>query len=667
MSVYLTFSLHFQCDEHIHSPHDSLWHALLHYTEEQDLNRIKEGASKWISGHWMEVYEVGREVLKARGMTPLEYAEAMLKPNFEPDSLSVYVASKFLKIHVLVRTSQGFWSTKELPAGQKKFPAPHNVALMRISNGFFLDLHYFVLGHNTKKTEKFQEGESAHPGLMAPSVDVLVELKRMTLSYDSSGTSTQIGSDSALDLSSLGSTSSTTTPSVESMDTETSHFDDLVADLMRSDSSSDAVKPVGPAIDPDQAFPYTIPTDDTPPIGAKDNPNDNKWLTGSPLDAALFVSETLVQKQKARQDKNAPMSPVCETEETWSNPETRSMGAKEWRKRIGSRKRNLPKQSERVMPKKEFLKRWRRANPPTFLEEAAATKPAKINRSWGLAAKRRSLRLRFQAVRDQKARKERKKSARLAAKRKSQEKVSGPLETGEDTSLADDEFSDSMFVKPAGPAPKRRKVMVKSPAEPQASTSGVQRPSSDDVKPDSVDDIPPPKKLNIPTVKASKYLQCSECTWKFATRKGYSTHLTAVHKRFLCQFCFLSYSCKKNRTDHEKKHVNPFTCDECGKRFSYECDMREHKKVHDDAKPFVCDQCNKAFKRKYDRNVHVKTVHATVKDSFQCEICDKTFATKQRLKQHCAIHGKNTHSCDFCSETFRFLQQLKRHLAKVHP
>jgi len=196
----------FQCDEHHFSPEMSLFHALAHYTTHGCMNKVKTGVIKWMKRNWMEVYQVGRDVLNHLNLTPLQYIQQLEQNHtFQPDALTVYSAARYLKIHIGVQMEETFWATnKEVYRGRPR--GPHNVMLVMFAPGYYFDLHNYICGQNLKSQAHFQEGDSLHRGVMAPTAENIVEIQSLMLSYSCSDqTSTEMGTDSALDLTTTDS------------------------------------------------------------------------------------------------------------------------------------------------------------------------------------------------------------------------------------------------------------------------------------------------------------------------------------------------------------------------------------------------------------------------------------------------------------------------------
>jgi len=65
-----------------------------------------------------------------------------------------------------------------------------------------------------------------------------------------------------------------------------------------------------------------------------------------------------------------------------------------------------------------------------------------------------------------------------------------------------------------------------------------------------------------------------------------------------------------------------------------------------------CPQCDKMFMRGYNMRVHIDRVHNKHKP-WQCQFCEKSFATTSDLKQHLSSHGMGKiHKCEDCGREF---------------
>ena len=88
-----------------------------------------------------------------------------------------------------------------------------------------------------------------------------------------------------------------------------------------------------------------------------------------------------------------------------------------------------------------------------------------------------------------------------------------------------------------------------------------------------------------------------------------------------------------------------------------------------------CDLCDKSFASKQRLNSHISAIHEGIKPvvkRLDCSFCDSSFASKQRLKTHIeSIHeGKKTKVeklyCDFCEKSFSSKQRLIGHISVIH-
>eukprot|EP00088_Acartia_fossae_P016198 TRINITY_DN19058_c0_g2_i4.p1 TRINITY_DN19058_c0_g2~~TRINITY_DN19058_c0_g2_i4.p1 ORF type:complete len:217 (-),score=29.43 TRINITY_DN19058_c0_g2_i4:123-773(-) len=102
-----------------------------------------------------------------------------------------------------------------------------------------------------------------------------------------------------------------------------------------------------------------------------------------------------------------------------------------------------------------------------------------------------------------------------------------------------------------------------------------------------------------------------------------------------CEMCPETYSCKSEFIKHVKSHHTvQFTCDVCHKSFASEKSFKNHKMLHDGVRPFKCEMCPRTYITKNRLNKHVKT-HT---ERFTCDICNKSFKSNHWLKHHKMLH-----------------------------
>lgn len=53
-------------------------------------------------------------------------------------------------------------------------------------------------------------------------------------------------------------------------------------------------------------------------------------------------------------------------------------------------------------------------------------------------------------------------------------------------------------------------------------------------------------------------------------------------------------------------------------------------------------------------------------EPFLCDICNKGFITKERLRQHSSVHDSSYISCYICDVKFKHKKNIKRHMESTH-
>ena len=150
--------------------------------------------------------------------------------------------------------------------------------------------------------------------------------------------------------------------------------------------------------------------------------------------------------------------------------------------------------------------------------------------------------------------------------------------------------------------------------------------------------------------RADKSDICIQCGFHSASRQSMLYHVRINH----------------DLTEH--------TCDICGEkvlgiaRLKYHKDRRHEKP----RKPQPCKFCGKEFLHITN---HINTAHVeSAKRRFKCEVCEKGFHTKDKLKNHVAIHSAAKpfpcrYECGFASKSSgnRTKHEIQKHKVKFEP
>lgn len=110
-----------------------------------------------------------------------------------------------------------------------------------------------------------------------------------------------------------------------------------------------------------------------------------------------------------------------------------------------------------------------------------------------------------------------------------------------------------------------------------------------------------------------------------------------------------------------------FACSVCNKSFLTEKRLKDHEKTHEKTHEtglLTCQKCAKPFPDGASLAEHEKT-HAGVKP-FACSECDKRFLKKHDLEEHERMHtGEKPIVCDICGRAFARKSSLRIH-KKIH-
>ena len=206
---------------------------------------------------------------------------------------------------------------------------------------------------------------------------------------------------------------------------------------------------------------------------------------------------------------------------------------------------------------------------------------------------------------------------------------------------------------------------------------------------------PEPKKVNKRTnfdsvseearscynAKQGLYI-CPKCGTERKNTRSMQQHLS-WHQKYPSEDFHTSHICKecgKVCADHSllRAHCRlvhsprTFVCaeDQCDKSFKSKEGLKQHMLVHSGVKNFICSQCGYAVRTKHHLKLHILKKHTEMKKSIPCEVCGKLFRHISNLKCHFYTHKarlEREHRCEPCGLTFRTQKSLESHMALHDP
>lgn len=109
-----------------------------------------------------------------------------------------------------------------------------------------------------------------------------------------------------------------------------------------------------------------------------------------------------------------------------------------------------------------------------------------------------------------------------------------------------------------------------------------------------------------------------------------------------------------------------FNCEWCDKMYATHYKLKQHLLSHSNLREFKCDQCDCAYNTKPRLRRHYIYNH-TDHPTFDCEVCGWKFREKNNLKRHLRLHnGDYQAQCQICDKKFTANCHLKYHMNTAH-
>ncbi|XP_034143625.1 oocyte zinc finger protein XlCOF6-like isoform X2 [Esox lucius] len=177
---------------------------------------------------------------------------------------------------------------------------------------------------------------------------------------------------------------------------------------------------------------------------------------------------------------------------------------------------------------------------------------------------------------------------------------------------------------------------------------------------------------------------CSHCGKKFKKKWYLTRHL----QPYSCPQCGKGFNQAEELDEHSKRHLEEtFSCTDCDAVFRKKGTLQSHIKRHKTEKTTTCTVCERKFLGERHRCVGRKTFRTfscpkilqTIEGlanqqkppsrerKYCCESCGKMFFTTWCLKAHMTTHKPKEHSCTVCGQSFSDRNALRKHRMLTHP
>ena len=164
---------------------------------------------------------------------------------------------------------------------------------------------------------------------------------------------------------------------------------------------------------------------------------------------------------------------------------------------------------------------------------------------------------------------------------------------------------------------------------------------------------------------------CKTCKKEFQDLHGLKKHYDSKHQepRYKCKKCDFKSGSKNVVRNHLKYHKDAtFACDMCDKSFREKFRLKVHKQIHlqdHERYTFECDRCYDFFPSKSTLNSHIKIVHDLVR--YPCSMCPFQASSRVYLRKHEeGYHQGITYDCNLCDYRGKVELSLKNHIKIEH-
>lgn len=164
--------------------------------------------------------------------------------------------------------------------------------------------------------------------------------------------------------------------------------------------------------------------------------------------------------------------------------------------------------------------------------------------------------------------------------------------------------------------------------------------------------------------------------------ESFSPSLRTVRQyRYRCEICQVRFPDPEQLSEHgcSPAKERPYSCKDCNKHFLHGSHLKKHQLTHQlsGTRSFQCNSCHMNFIHRHHFLTHLQTHGGeessksqidVVKTSntdesnqdkiYKCPICPESFSQVLELANHLSVHAN---MCNVCNKTFSTKQQLEKH------
>ncbi|XP_053663345.1 zinc finger protein 845-like [Anopheles marshallii] len=174
-----------------------------------------------------------------------------------------------------------------------------------------------------------------------------------------------------------------------------------------------------------------------------------------------------------------------------------------------------------------------------------------------------------------------------------------------------------------------------------------------------------PKESSEQQIQSS--LPCLDCEGQLILQKNSNDGDANEknHQLFSCNSCELRLEIQMEDDLSKNGTEKRFQCDICNRFYATPVTLKVHRLLHTTGKTELCDVCGARFKTRGQLKIH-RRVHSGEKP-YKCNECDKSFPYRESLITHSTVHTRiKPFLCVVCNARFSCIGNLLKH-RKVRP